>query len=126
MPPLSLKRLASSLAVSAVAAELVEEAGQFKRRNAPIIGAAGFGCDPQRFLGGAQLCRAELLAGDLRARGQRSERQNVFDDPAFDLDFHLTGNTLQRKGGTGREARFHHGRLGDTELVIGGLQAAII
>ena len=105
---------------------LRQKAAQLACRNSPEVGPAGVAGEPQRLFGRAKLRLAKTVCCDLRTRRQRRECENIRDDAALYLDFSGARQPLHQKRWIGREARLHHGRFGNPEFVVGGLQPAIV
>ena len=68
----------------------------------------------------------KTFGGELGARRQRGERENIHDDAALDIELDRRLNAAERECRIGRQARFHHRGFGNAELVIGRLQPLVV
>ena len=105
---------------------LRQERHRLARRHRGVIVAPRFRTEPQGLLGGAELRLTEAVGRDVGAHRQRGERQDVGDDPPFDVELDRGRYPAQRKPRIGRQARLDRRGLGDAELVIGRLQPGIV
>ena len=105
---------------------LRERCGKHLRRDRPVVSAARLETDPQGFQSGTQLRLTETFGGELGARRQRGERENIHDDAALDIELDRRLNAAERECRIGRQARFHHRGFGNAELVIGRLQSLVV
>ncbi len=105
---------------------LRQKSHQLARGDGAVVGAARLRGDPQRFFGGAQLRLAKARRRDLGHRRQGREREHVGDQLALDFGLDRAGDAKQRERWTGRKARSDPAGFGNGELVVGGLQAAVV
>jgi hypothetical protein len=105
---------------------LRERCGKHLGRDRRVVNAARLETDPQGFQSGTQLRLMKTFGGELGARRQRGERENIHDDAALDIELDRRLNAAERECRIGRQARFHHRGFGNAELVIGGLQPFVV
>ena len=105
---------------------LRERCGKHLGRDRPVVNAARLETDPQGFQSGTQLRLMKTFGGELGARRQRGERENIHDDAALDIELDRRLNAAERECRIGRQARFHFRGFGNAELVIGGLQPFVV
>ena len=68
----------------------------------------------------------KTFGGELGARRQRGEREDIHDDAALDIELDRRLNAAERECRIGRQARLHHRGFGNAELVIGRLQSLVV
>ena len=90
------------------------------------IGAARFERGSQGRFDGAQLRLMEAIACHVGSRRQRGQRQNVGDDLGFEFEGTAARDAGNIEARIGRQAGADTRRFGDAELVICGLQFAVV
>jgi hypothetical protein len=103
-----------------------QKADQCAARRCSRVGASRLGGDAQRRFDGAQLRLSKTVGSDVGAGRQRRQRQDVGDDTPLEVEGARSGNIVEHEARIGRQARLDPRRLGEAELVIGGLKVAIV
>ena len=103
-----------------------KQSDEFVGRDRAVVGPSDLGCEPQRLLGGAQLCLLESLTGDFRSKWQRGQSEDVADHLPLDLESAVAGNPRNREGRIGRQAFSDEVGFGQRQFVVGRLQAPIV
>jgi hypothetical protein len=105
---------------------LHQERDEFLRADRAVKGPPGLDRDAQRLKGSAQLRLMEARRGNVRARRQRRKRNDIGNDLSLDLEDLGCLDRPDRDRRIRRETCSHSFCIGFGQLVVGGLQAAIV
>ena len=104
---------------------LFHHTDQFARADGPVVCPARLRRDAQGRFGRLQSRRLEAVGGDVGARRQGRQGEDVGGDGALDFRRQRARDPAEGNVGIGRKALPHHDRFRDPEPVVGGLQTPV-
>ena len=106
--------------------DLAEVAHELLRRHGLEEGLARLARDPDRLESRLELRLLEATLLDLLGQRQGEQSQHVEQDGTLDFDDSTAAQTAEAERGVGQTPRADPVRLGDAELGIARLQAAVV